>query len=71
MEITVSGPENVVLTTGHSDVSGLSEATWKTDAPKGNKSGTTPGSYSATVSNVTLDSYSWDGTATTTSFIIQ
>jgi hypothetical protein len=54
VDIAITGPETVSLTTGPSDSTGLAEVTWNTSAPnrKGN-GGTTPGSYTATATNVT------------------
>jgi hypothetical protein len=71
--LSVSGPaEPQLLTTGLSDVNGIAEATWPTQAGKGKNPGTTPGDYTATVTNVTATGYSWDGVETTSNtFTIQ
>ena len=60
------------LTTGPSDSEGFAEASWNTSEPnrKGN-GGTTTGSYNVTLSNVTLDGYTWDNQALSTAFTIQ
>jgi hypothetical protein len=72
VEITITGPETVVRTTGFSDVGGVAQASWLTDAGKNKQQpGTSPGLYTATVSNVTLQGYTWDGVATSTTFNIQ
>jgi hypothetical protein len=72
VEITVSGPESQVFSAGPSDNAGLAEVTWQTTAPrKKGGGGTTPGSYTAAVTNVTASGYTWDGVMTSTSFSIQ
>jgi len=71
-DISISGPEAVSLTTGPSDANGVAEATWNTQAPnKKGVGGTTPGSYTATTTNVTAGGYTWDGVMTSTTFTIQ
>ncbi len=61
VELTISGPETVPLTTGPSNVDGIAEATWQTAKPnKRGVGGTTPGTYVATVTNVTTACYTWD-----------
>ena len=69
--LAITGPETVTLTSGPSNAQGIADASWKTSAPKGNKPGTTPGSYTATTANVTATGYSWDGVATASSFAVQ
>jgi hypothetical protein len=72
VEISVSGPESQVFSAGPSDNAGLAEVTWQTTAPrKKGGGGTTPGSYTAAVTNVTASGYTWDGVMTSTSFSIQ
>jgi hypothetical protein len=72
VELTISGPELVFLTTGPSDVNGIAEATWQTTAPnKRGVGGTTPGSYTVTVTNVTTACYTWDDVGTSATFTIQ
>jgi hypothetical protein len=72
VELTISGPELVSLTTGPSDVNGIAEATWQTAAPnKRGVGGTTPGDYTATVTNVTTACYTWDDVGTSATFTIQ
>jgi subtilisin-like proprotein convertase family protein len=66
VDIEITGPEIHNLSTGPSDNEDLAEAKWKTR--KKGKGGTTPGKYTATVSNVTADGYTWDGIGTNTSF---
>ncbi|MCK5382250.1 MAG: hypothetical protein KAJ65_00715 [Gammaproteobacteria bacterium] len=50
---------------------GIAETTWNTSRPnkKGN-GGTATGSYTATTSAVTVDGFTWDGTATATTFTL-
>jgi hypothetical protein len=65
----ISGPENATVTSEPSDANGIAEASWRTSAPKKNGSGgTTPGSYTATTSDVTATGYTWDGVATSAGF---
>jgi PKD repeat protein len=66
----ITGPEATTLTSGPSDSDGIAEARWKTSAPRGKNSGTTPGSYTATVNNVTVSGYTWDGIRTTAAFTV-
>ncbi len=72
VELTISGPETVRLTSGPSDIDGIAEATWQTTKPnKRGVGGTTPGTYTATVTNVTTACYTWDGVPTEATFTIQ
>ena len=66
VEIRITGPEPRTLTSGPSNTNGIAEARWKTSAPRRKNSGTTPGSYTATVNNVTASGYTWDGIPTKT-----
>jgi hypothetical protein len=71
VEISVTGPESATLS-GTSDASGLAEMSWKTNAPKRNGTGgTAPGTYAATVTNVALSGYVWDGVQEAVSFEVQ
>jgi subtilisin family serine protease len=60
VEIGISGPETTSLTSAPSDINGIAEARWKTSAPRGKNSGTTLGSYTATVNNMTASGYTWN-----------
>jgi hypothetical protein len=72
VEIAITGPESINLTTGPSDANGIAEATWNTQAPnKKGVGGTAPGTYTATATNVTAAGYTWDGAMTSTTFTIQ
>ncbi|MEJ2485228.1 MAG: hypothetical protein P8Y68_05790 [Anaerolineales bacterium] len=72
VDITIIGPETVTLISGLSDSAGIAEATWRTSAPnKRGQGGTTPGDYTATVSNVTVSGYNWDGVTAWNAFTIQ
>lgn len=72
VDLAIAGPEATTLTTGLSDADGVAEATWNTQpANKRGQGGTTPGSYTATVTNVAAGGYSWDGVETSASFTIQ
>ena len=72
VDLAISGPESVNLTAGPSDTAGMAEASWMTTKPnKRGQGGTTPGSYTATVTNVTASCYTWDGVLSSASFTIQ
>ena len=72
VNFAVSGPESVNLTSGPSDNQGIAEATWQTQAPnKRGVGGTTPGTYTITITDVTATGYSWDGVPVSTTFTIQ
>jgi len=66
VNLVITGPTSVTLTSGASDASGVATATWQT-----NKSKKGRGDYTVTVTNVTLDTYIWDGVQTNTTFSIQ
>jgi hypothetical protein len=58
--------------TSASDASGIAETTWNTSAPnKRGQGGTAPGTYTATVTNVTASGYNWDMVRTSVDFTIQ
>jgi len=70
-ELSISGPESTVINGTTSDNEGLSEATWATRTPnRKGVGGTTPGAYTATVSDLAAGGYSWDGVAVEVSFDI-
>ncbi|MGD8596287.1 MAG: fibronectin type III domain-containing protein [Anaerolineae bacterium] len=72
VEIAISGPESATLTSGPSDADGWAEATWNTQSPnKKGQGGTTPGSYTATTTNVTASGYHWDSVTTSATFSIE
>jgi hypothetical protein len=72
VDLLITGPESVVLTSGPSAADGMFEVTWNTKAPnKRGQGGTTPGNYTATVKGITADGYLWDGVETSTGFTIQ
>jgi hypothetical protein len=71
VDIAISGPESLNLTST-SDSAGMAETSWMTSKPnKRGQGGTTPGTYTATVTNVTASGYAWDGVTTSASFTIQ
>ena len=71
VNVTIGGPESSELASAPSDAAGAFEVTWRTSAPnKRGDGGTTPGSYSATVSGLTASGYSWNKVATTSDFVI-
>jgi len=72
VDLILTGPESTVLTSSPSDANGLTETNWQTKAPgKRGKTGTTPGTYTVTVTRVTADGYTWDDVMTSTSFTVQ
>jgi hypothetical protein len=71
VDLLISGPETLTLTTGPSDAAGMAEATWQTKAPGRKNPGTTPGTYTVQTKNVTTTGYHWDGVTTSTTFTIQ
>jgi hypothetical protein len=72
-EISINDSENTILISEPTGTDGIAEATWRTSAPRGKrkKSGTTPGTYQATVTNSIADDYMWDGDMSVTTFVIQ
>jgi hypothetical protein len=72
VEITIGGPETVTLNSNPSDADGWAEATWGTQSPnRKGQGGTAPGSYTATVTNVTASGYHWDSVTTSATFTMQ
>ena len=71
VQMVVSGPSSVNLTSGLSNTSGIAEAKWTTTAPNKRGQGGTPlGSYAATVTGVTAAGYEWDGLGRNATFTI-
>ncbi|MHC4529327.1 MAG: fibronectin type III domain-containing protein [Planctomycetota bacterium] len=69
--IDITGPENRSLN-ATSDADGIAEAAWQTQAPnRRGQGGTTPGAYTATVTAVAADGYTWDGQMTAGPFTLQ
>ena len=71
VELLITGPESLTLTTGPSDASGVAEAEWRTRAPGKNNPGTAPGDYAVETKNVTATEYHWDNVTTSAAFQIQ
>jgi len=71
VDLLITGPESLTLTTGNSDANGIAEATWQTKSPSRRNPGTAPGTYKAEVKGITATGYHWDGVATSTTFTIQ
>ncbi len=72
VEITIGGPESVTLNSNPSDASGYAYATWQTQKPnRKGQGGTTPGGYTASVTNVTASGHYWDGVPIAAAFTIQ
>jgi hypothetical protein len=71
VQLGVSDPSAVNLTSGPSSSSGIAEAKWTTTAPNKRGQGGTPlGGYTATVTNVTATGYQWDGLPSSVTFTI-
>ena len=68
----ITGPNNfsLTLTSNPSNSEGVAEAKWKTVAPTKKNSGTMPGPYTATVTNVIAAGYIWNNTALNADFSI-
>lgn len=72
VDIGITGPESTHLTTEPSDNYGVAEADWRTSTPnKKGLGGTIPGTYTATVTDVIADGYTWDGVMMSIIFSIQ
>jgi hypothetical protein len=75
VDLLITGPESLTLTSGLSDANGIAEAAWNTTAgapgPGPGRLGTTPGAYTVQVSGVTATGYHWDAVTTSVTFTIQ
>jgi hypothetical protein len=71
VDILITGPESLLVTSATSDANGIAYATWSTKAPGKRTAGTTTGTYTGTTKGVTATGYSWDGVETNTTFVIQ
>jgi hypothetical protein len=71
VRITITGPETHSLTSEPTDNNGLAEAKWKTVASKKKRNGTSIGSYTAIVIDVTAEGYEWDGSPSQIPFEIE
>lgn len=70
--VQLSGPESHTLTSSASDTTGVADAQWTTSTPnKQGKGGTTAGSYTATVTGISLGGATWDNVATSTGFTLR
>ncbi len=64
VDLTISGPETVTITSAASDADGRAEASWSTSAPKKKGNGGTPeGAYSVSVSGLASSTHEWDGSS--------
>jgi len=72
VEIVIGGPETVTLNSNPSAADGWAEVHWNTQSPnRKGQGGTTPGTYTATTTNVTASGYNWDDVTTSATFTIQ
>lgn len=68
---SISGPESINLTTEPTDVNGVAEVSWATNAPnRKGQGGTATGSYTVTTINVTASGYVWDQAPVNTIFTL-
>jgi len=72
-DIAITGPESIYVSTEPSDTDGVAYAEWKTEKRRGKSKagGTSPGDYTATVTHVMADNYTWDGVSEDVSFTVQ
>jgi hypothetical protein len=71
VELLITGPESLTLTTGPSDADGMAEASWQTKAAGKKNPGTSPGTYTVETRNVSAAGYHWDQVTTSATFTIQ
>jgi hypothetical protein len=72
VDLLISGPSTVQLTSSTTNTQGMTEVTWTTSAPNKKGVGGTPtGSYKVEVVGVTATGYVWNGTRTSAVFTIQ
>jgi hypothetical protein len=70
VDLSITGPESVTLTSGASDAAGIAEASWTTEAPnKKGIGGTAQGGYTVTVTGIS-GTFPWDGLMTSTGFTL-
>ncbi len=70
VSISSNGVVAAVLT-ATTDSTGAFELSWQTQAPsRKGQGGTSPGSYTASVTGIALDNYSWDGQSATAAFTL-
>jgi subtilisin family serine protease len=71
VEITITGPVKPAPLNFVSDNQGVAETSWSTRAPnKRGRGGTAPGTYQATVTQVTASGYAWDDEKSTSTFTL-
>ena len=72
VSVSSGGTAVAALESGPTDSTGRFEATWRTQKPnKKGQGGTPPGSYTVTVTGVSLGGYGWDGNQVGTSISVQ
>jgi hypothetical protein len=72
VDLLISGPSTVQLTSSTTNAQGVTEVTWTTSAPNKKGAGGTPtGAYKVEVVGVTATGYVWNGTRTSAVFTIQ
>ncbi len=72
VSVAVTGPESTSLSAASDPTTGVAELVWSTQSPnKRGQGGTTLGSYTATVDNVSAAGFTWTGNLTSTTFVLQ
>jgi hypothetical protein len=70
-EISISGPQSILVVSGPSNIGGIAEAKWQTSAPNKRGVGGTPaGDYTGALTKISAPGYLWDGVPMTTSFTV-
>ena len=71
VDFAISGPETAVVTSGPSGADGVAEGSWTTAGPnKKGQGGTTLGTYTVTVTGITANGYTWNGTEIAVTFTL-
>jgi hypothetical protein len=69
--LSLSGPESTELVTSPSDAEGVAVASWATkSANRKGAGGTAAGTYTATITGVSVNGYAWDGVRVEVSFTV-
>jgi hypothetical protein len=71
VELLLTGPEGLTLTTAPSDIEGFAEAVWNTKSAGRKNSGTATGTYRVDTKTVSAAGYHWDGVVNSTQLEIQ
>jgi hypothetical protein len=69
--LSITGPETATLTSTTSDENGFAEASWATRAASRKKAGTAAGTYTVTITGLSVSGYNWDNEADAVTISIQ